>query len=76
MSALTRPGLMVTHLTEMIRRFTHQGVDEIGTTESTRYQGMNAFPVRRIDLDVLTDVREDVLVAQRDESKLAEVAVS
>ena len=75
-SALTKPGFMVTHLTEMICRFTHQGVDEIGTTESTRYQGVNAFSVRRIDLDVLTDMREDVLVAQRDESKLAEVTVS
>ena len=59
----------------MIGRFTHQRVDEIGSTESTSDQWVDVSTVGCPDLDVSSDVGKDIVVAHADESEFTEVGM-
>jgi hypothetical protein len=52
----------------MVGGLAHQGVDKVGTTKSTRHKGVDVTPIRCADLDIAADVRENLLVAEIDQS--------
>jgi hypothetical protein len=60
---------------QVIGRFTHQGVDEIGSTKSTSDQWVDVSTVGCPDFDVSSDMGKDVVVAHADESELTEVGM-
>ena len=62
-------------LTQVVGGFSHQGMDEICSTKGAGDEGVDIPTVGSSDLDVASDVREDIVIAQRDEGKLAEVGV-
>ena len=58
----------VIHLTEMIGSFPHKRVNEVGTAERSSDNRENISSIWRSHFDVLAHVREDILVAERNES--------
>lgn len=61
---------------QVVGRFTHQRVDEIGSTKSTSDQWVDVSTIGCPDFDVSSDMRKDVVVAHADESELTEVGMS
>ena len=59
----------------MVGGLTHQRMNEIRSTESSCNNRVNSSTVGRMDLDVFTDMRKDVLVSERDEDEFTKVTV-
>lgn len=59
----------------MVGSFTHQRVDEIGSTKSTSDQRVDVSAVGCPDFDISSDVGEDVLVTHADESEFTEIGM-
>lgn len=54
-------------LGQMVCRLAHERVDEVGTAKRASHEGKDVSSVRRADLDVLADVREDLVVTKVDQ---------
>lgn len=61
---------------QVVTRLTHERVDKVGTAEGAGNKREDLLALGRADAAVLADVREDLVVAHRDESELTEVGVS
>jgi len=52
------------HLTEMISGLSHQRVDEIGSTKSSGDQRGDRSTIGRLNLDIASNMREDIVIAK------------
>lgn len=60
---------------QLVASLAHERVNEVGTTERSRDEGVDGAALGAADLSVAPDVGEDILVPERDEDKLAVVRV-
>jgi hypothetical protein len=60
---------------QVVGSFTHEGVDEIGTTKSTGDQRVDISTVGSSNPDISTDMGKDILVTHADESEFTKVGM-
>lgn len=60
----------------LVIQFTHNGMEEVDTTKGTCHDGVNLMAsTLNTDLSVATDMREDIALAQLDESEFSVVGM-